>query len=493
MPNVSSFGTQTDNSVVQGTVTDRAMVIPDIPPQGLMSVGPRVTPHFVKPSLWSALTTYHFFDAVHDAAGASYVAIKPEVPAGTELTDEGYWFLWADPNSQFADLSELVKTYNERVTKNANDIAAETSRAKQAESALDGKIKTASDTLDGKIKATSDTLDGKINSMKSHVLLIGNSYTVGFDSTSGQNSLRYNLTDLFDEVESYGESAAGFVKHYADSHDKSFSEMLTIWARDHADIAPKITHIIFNVAVGDSFAMVKLKNKYNDALLGQLNECKTKISTLFKNVKRTGVMYMDALHHTTRKFSDTDGAEYYVNLEDMCELYNLLKYYAMNQLNFEFYGWCGWNITNTAYMNNSDNIHPSAVAGYKAMVRQWKDCYLGISNWSTIRMNITVPVNDKFYKLLFYTPNPSMMIINADYEQANGLTISQNATTVIEKKDLPFINFKTRIRFNDLFKVQLSNADDALTITTFQPITNLSSAYESGYLHTVNAFGSPTT
>lgn len=123
MPNVSSFGAQTDNSVVQGTVTDRAMVIPDIPPQGLMSVGPRVTPHFVKPSLWSALTTYHFFDAVHDAAGASYVAIKPEVPAGTELTDEDYWFLWADPNSQFADLSELVKTYDGRITQNASDIA----------------------------------------------------------------------------------------------------------------------------------------------------------------------------------------------------------------------------------------------------------------------------------------------------------------------------------------------------------------------------------
>lgn len=122
MPNVSSFGTHTDNSVVQGTVTDRAMVIPDIPPQGLMSVGPRVTPHFVKPSLWSALTTYHFFDAVHDAAGASYVAIKPEVPAGTELTDEEYWFLWADPNSQFADLSELVKTFNGRIEQNAKDI-----------------------------------------------------------------------------------------------------------------------------------------------------------------------------------------------------------------------------------------------------------------------------------------------------------------------------------------------------------------------------------
>ena len=123
MPNVSKFGAQTDNAVVQGTVTDRAMVIPDIPPSGLMSVGPRVTPHFVKPSLWSALTTYHFFDAVHDAAGASYVAIKPEIPAGTELTDEDYWFLWADPNSQFADLSALVKTFDGRISQNTADIA----------------------------------------------------------------------------------------------------------------------------------------------------------------------------------------------------------------------------------------------------------------------------------------------------------------------------------------------------------------------------------
>lgn len=124
MPNVSNFGAQTDNAVVSGTVTDRQMIIPEVPPQGLMSVGPRVTPNFVKPSLWSALATYHFFDAVHDAAGASYVAIKPEIPAGTELSNEEYWFLWADPNSQFADLSELVKTFNGRISQNTADIAA---------------------------------------------------------------------------------------------------------------------------------------------------------------------------------------------------------------------------------------------------------------------------------------------------------------------------------------------------------------------------------
>ena len=78
MPNVSNFGTKTDNAVVQGTVTDRAMVIPEIPPQGLMSVGPRVTPNFVKPREWNDQTTYHFFDAVKDGNGNAYFVYVPE-------------------------------------------------------------------------------------------------------------------------------------------------------------------------------------------------------------------------------------------------------------------------------------------------------------------------------------------------------------------------------------------------------------------------------
>ena len=123
MPNVSSFGAQTDNAVVSGTVTDRQMIIPEVPPQGLMSVGPRVTPNFVRPREWNAQTTYHFFDAVRDTAGNAYVATRPVVPAGTLLTDEDYWFLWADPDTRFDDLNETVKTFNQRITQNTNDIA----------------------------------------------------------------------------------------------------------------------------------------------------------------------------------------------------------------------------------------------------------------------------------------------------------------------------------------------------------------------------------
>ena len=121
MPNVSSFGAQTDNAVVQGTVTDRQMVIPEVPPQGLMSVGPRQTCNFIKEP-WNAQTSYVYYDVVKDSKGASYVATKPVVPAGTALTDENYWFRYADPNAQINDLQDIVRLYDSRISQNANDI-----------------------------------------------------------------------------------------------------------------------------------------------------------------------------------------------------------------------------------------------------------------------------------------------------------------------------------------------------------------------------------
>ena len=132
MPNVSNFGAQTDNAVVSGTVTDRQMVIPEVPPQGLMSVGPRVTPNYIKEP-WSALNSYVYFDVVRDVAGSSYIAIKPLVPVGTELTDEDYWFKWSDPNAQLNELEQIVKLYDGRISQNASAITAEEQRATAAE------------------------------------------------------------------------------------------------------------------------------------------------------------------------------------------------------------------------------------------------------------------------------------------------------------------------------------------------------------------------
>lgn len=108
------------------------MVIPDVPPQGLMSVGPRFTPNYIKEP-WSALNSYVYFDVVRDVAGSSYIAIKPLVPAGAELTNEDYWFKWSDPDAQLNELEQIVKLYDARISQNASAITAEEQRATASE------------------------------------------------------------------------------------------------------------------------------------------------------------------------------------------------------------------------------------------------------------------------------------------------------------------------------------------------------------------------
>lgn len=183
MPNVSSFGAQTDNAVVQGTVTDRQMIIPEVPPQGLMSVGPRATPNFVKEP-WSKLRSYNFFDVVKDVAGSSYVAIKPVIPTNTELTDEEFWFKWSDPDAQLNELQEIVKTYNERISQNASAITAEVARATAAEQAEEQRATAAEATKAPTNHASEETVYGVGNAVNYGHLKLADDNT---PMTSGAN------------------------------------------------------------------------------------------------------------------------------------------------------------------------------------------------------------------------------------------------------------------------------------------------------------------
>lgn len=398
MPNVSSFGAQTDNSTVQGTVTDRAMVIPDIPPQGLMSVGPRVTPHFVKPSLWSALTTYHFFDAVHDAAGASYVAIKPEVPAGTELTDEGYWFLWADPNSQFADLSELVKTYNGRITKNTSDISAEVTRATEAEktkapinhasektiygignSTVYGHVKLADNDTpatsgpnDG-VAVTPKMLNDDIAKVKGTALYIGNSYTDGVGSTN-RSGLYARTKDLFNKSYKYAGSGSGFIDT-SRSEGPNFKTLLQR-AIDEAKIDNStITHLIVIGAWGESRIIadgnvVKLKQGINDFCeLAEKN---------FPNLTRMVYFYAES------RVQNYIGSSSFGN--EMAVHVN--RGWLFSQTKMEYMGWGGFNILFNANCFSQDGYHPNDT-GYDILASAFKAAFNGNLQYKTFNIVYT--------------------------------------------------------------------------------------------------------
>lgn len=466
---------KSDTALAETTTTIRDTVTFDTSklPNGITYKGLKAVLSFADPIQWNKASTYDSLTVVwDDATHASYASKRP-IPQNIELTNEFYWHRTADLDAQVEMYRQEVMRFDGRITANANAIVAETNRAEKAEK----------------------TLEANIASKESSVLIIGNSYSVGFDATSEQHSLRYNLGDTFDHVSAYGESAAGFVKHYADGHDKSFSEMLTTWANKPfgGQTAEDITHVIFNIAVGDSYALVKMGySSYTDAFKAAVQDCVTKVKTLFPNIKRIGVMYMDSLSKTTRKFTDSDGAEYYVNLQDMIQLYNFIRPYLVNDMHIDFYGWCGWSLIATKFMTNSDNIHPTPIDGYNAMVQSWKQCYRGIQEWRNFNFNYTIPVSDKSYIIRCSFINPELMVILMDYRGINGATFKNEPEYSIEKKDLPFWNYYGLIRFNDFFRVQLNYNLRALNISSGNTDSALSTQYDYGYSHIVPTFGEYT-
>ena len=121
MANVSNFSAVTPGAAVSGTLTDKEVVAPIAPPDGLRADGPRVTFHFA--GTWDAGNTYVYYDVVKDNSGASWICKYPQVPKGTPLEEGAYWTRWADPNIEIEEMRQTIQLYNARISKNATDIA----------------------------------------------------------------------------------------------------------------------------------------------------------------------------------------------------------------------------------------------------------------------------------------------------------------------------------------------------------------------------------
>ncbi len=121
MANVSNFSAVTPGASVSGKLTDKEVVAPIAPPDGLRADGPRVTFHFA--GAWDAGNTYIYYDVVKDSSGASWICKYPRVPVGTPLEEGTYWTRWAEPNIELEELYQTVQRYDARITANSNDIS----------------------------------------------------------------------------------------------------------------------------------------------------------------------------------------------------------------------------------------------------------------------------------------------------------------------------------------------------------------------------------
>lgn len=135
MANVSNFSAVTPGAAVSGTLTDKEVIAPIAPPDGLRADGPRVTFHFA--GTWDAGNTYVYYDVVKDNSGASWICKYPQVPKGTPLKEGAYWTRWADPNIEIEELYQTVQVYDARITEAQNNASAAKTTADNAKTAAD--------------------------------------------------------------------------------------------------------------------------------------------------------------------------------------------------------------------------------------------------------------------------------------------------------------------------------------------------------------------
>lgn len=135
MPTKKTVSIENDVASATTTLTDKMPALPLDGPQGRRAIGPRVTFHFISEP-WSSDNSYEAYDIVQ-VGGASYVALR-SVPTGIQLENNMYWFKWAEPNAQFAQLQDTVETFDGRIKQNANDLAELEDNLDQSEMVLIG-------------------------------------------------------------------------------------------------------------------------------------------------------------------------------------------------------------------------------------------------------------------------------------------------------------------------------------------------------------------
>ena len=99
-------------------------------------IGARYVPLYV--GEWDNTRAYEALNIVQ-FAGASYTSLQA-VPAGIDIYNEDYWLCSGNYNAQIEQYRQEVRQYDRRITKNANDIAAEIEDRAAADTALSERI-----------------------------------------------------------------------------------------------------------------------------------------------------------------------------------------------------------------------------------------------------------------------------------------------------------------------------------------------------------------
>ena len=123
-------------------------------------VGARYVPLFAEPLEWDNTKAYEPLTIVLHQ-GNSYTS-RQYVPVGVEIDNDSFWALTGNYNAQVEQYRKEVKSFDGRITSNANAIATEKTRAEGAEHTLQANI----DAEKTRAEGAEHTLQANIDSEK---------------------------------------------------------------------------------------------------------------------------------------------------------------------------------------------------------------------------------------------------------------------------------------------------------------------------------------
>ena len=478
-------------------------------------VGARYVPLFAEPLEWDNTKAYEPLTIVLHQ-GNSYTS-RQYVPVGVEIENDSFWALTGNYNAQVEQYRQEVKTFDGRITANANAIETETTnrteavtaevqRAQSAERVLQTNIdaeknraEDAEQTLHTNIDAEKNRAEGAEQTLHTNIdneikratkmektgaFIIGNSYTAGFDDTSRTHSVASIADKVFDNAYVRGASAAGFLS-YTD-HQVVFEDLLNTLINENSDKLDTITHVIFNSAIGDSRAYIeKDADSWRANMKQTLNSIVDTIHNRLPRCKYIGICYMESIDRNYRTYNDI-----YETFTDFVNVGRQLFGMCSTNKYLTFMGFAGWNIVGTKYMNN-DHIHPN-YAGYDILTSNWLDCLNGTPTYYPIYNTIECPIDDSFGGAKFTLKNYCMperddLFVDQDFSNATNL-ITTDPITIVDNNDSYMIMLNSVTHYSEFqvnvdgtfFKLMFSQTpDNNLRIKLISHSTEMKSLREN--------------
>lgn len=249
-------------------------------------------------------------------------------------------------------------------------------------------------------------------------LYVGNSYSIGVGSTSGNRGL-YELTkNLFSESYLEYGSGTGFYA-YKDHQEDTFSILLDRHIANTSIDKKKVTHIVVVGAWGETRSFVEITsrndiNSFYNTYLKLLTNFQNKVMSNYPNVKEIFYVQAESRLYNTSKVSNTN---YAVD----CLLVNRQLTNLFNQLSkYRYGGWIGFSVLYRSGYFSSDNYHPND-NGYNVISHCFRKAFLYNNNeYQKFIGNKDISISQNGRLIYSYIFDGTSCDISLDYINING-------------------------------------------------------------------------